>query len=180
MGRDKASLPAPGGATLLEWMLNRLQGSADEIIVAGGQSTSLPDAVRRVPDAIPGWGPLGGMLAGLREVSAPYVWVLACDLPEVTPALADLLFGRAQGREAAVPRVAGRVQGLCAVYASGIAERLEQFLSAGGRAVHELVDELDVVFLNEDELRTVDPALRSLTNLNTPDDHERWLRTAGN
>jgi molybdopterin-guanine dinucleotide biosynthesis protein A len=180
MGRDKASLPAPGGRTLLEWMVDRLQGSADEIIVAGGQGASLPPAARWVPDAIPGCGPLGGMLAGLQAATSNYAWIVACDLPEVTPALSELLFGAAEGREAAVPRVAGRVQGLCAVYASGIAERIEQFLTAGGRAVHELVDELDVVFLDEDELRTVDPALRSFTNLNTPDDHERWLRAAGN
>ena len=179
MGRDKPSLPAPGGRTLLEWMLDRVQAWAEEIIVAGGRELLLPRTVRWVPDAIPGCGPLGGMLAGLRQASARRVWVLACDLPEVTPALGDLLFGAAQGHEAALPRLGGRVHGLCAVYAAGVAERIERLLTSGGRAVHELVEQLDVVFLDEDQLRTVDPGLRSLTNLNPPEDHQRWLDRAG-
>ncbi|MFC3689451.1 NTP transferase domain-containing protein [Aquipuribacter hungaricus] len=68
----------------------------------------------------PGSGPVAGLLAGLRELTAPTVLVLAADLPGVTRAvLADLLdaLDADPGAEAAVATDAdGRAQWLTAAY----------------------------------------------------------------
>ncbi len=84
---------------------------------AAGADTSRLVLTREEP---PGSGPVAGLLAGLREVTAPTVLVLAADLPAVSGAvLADLLdaLDADAGADAAVATDAdGRAQWLTAAY----------------------------------------------------------------
>lgn len=173
MGRDKASLPVDG-STLLRHLVDRLRPAADEVIVAGGGNPEIRD-VRWVPDALPGAGPLGGMAAGLRAAAASAAWVVACDLPDVVPELARLLFSTLGTYEAVVPRPHGRAEGTCAVYRTVLAARVEELLRQRRHSVLALLDRSRVRYLDGEELRAADPDLRSFRNLNTPEDYERWL-----
>lgn len=176
MGRDKAGLKV-GGGTLLDHVLGRLSPVVDEVIVAGGDAVLPGSKIRTVADELPGRGPLAGMLAGFQTARTAYVWVVACDLPEVEPRLGDLLFAAVGRHDAAVPRVDGRAQGTCAVYHVELASRIRDALEAGRGSILSLLNESDVRYLDEDALRRVDPTLRSFRNLNTLDDYKRWLRT---
>lgn len=173
MGRRKATLPV-GGSTLLQHLVERLRSTVDEVIVAGG--IELPIAgVRWVEDQVPGAGPLGGMAAGLQAAAAPAAWVVACDLPDVVPELARLLFSALDAYDAVVPRPAGRAEGTCAVYRTVLAARIEELLRQRRHSVLALLDRSRVRYLGAEELRAADPDLRSFRNLNTPQDYERWL-----
>ena len=174
MGRDKAGLPA-GDGTLIEHLVGRLAPVAGETIVAGGPDLPAIDGVRRVDDRYPGLGPLAGIHAGLLAASRTWVWVVACDLPDVEPGLGALLCSLAVGVEAVVPRVDDRAEGLCAVYDRSLAARIASFLQAGERRVQDLLAQLDVRYVPAAVLRQVDPELRSFRNLNTPADYEAWL-----
>ena len=173
MGRDKASLPVDG-STLLRHVVERLREAADELIVAGGRDPEIRD-VQWVPDALPGTGPLGGMAAGLRIAAAPAAWVVACDLPDVAPGLAGVLFEALEAYDAVVPRPLGRPEGTCAVYRTALAARIDGLLELGRHSVLALLDRSRVRYLTARELRRVDPELRSFRNLNTPEDYRRWL-----
>jgi molybdenum cofactor guanylyltransferase len=175
MGRDKATLPA-GDGTLIEHLARRLASVVDETIVAGGASPPI-QGIRYVPDHQPGLGPLAGMLAGLRVASAPHVWVVGCDLPDVEPALGALLRALAGDSEAVVPRPDKEPEGVCALYARALAPRIEALLEEGERSIKSLLDRSAVRYVSSDELRAVDPELRSFRNINTPADYEAWLRT---
>jgi molybdenum cofactor guanylyltransferase len=176
MGRDKAGLPA-GDVSLIEHLVRRLAPVAGETIVAGGPNLSHVDGVRQVDDRFPGMGPLAGIHAGLLAANYRWVWVVACDLPDVEPRLGTLLCRLAVGVDAVVPRVDDGPQGLCAVYDQALAPRIASFLESGQRRVQDLLARLDVRDVTEAELRQVDPELRSFRNLNTPADYEAWLRT---
>ncbi|TMD13435.1 MAG: molybdenum cofactor guanylyltransferase [Chloroflexi bacterium] len=173
MGRDKSALPV-AGSTLLGHLVARLRATVDEVLVAGGAEPAMA-GVRWVPDSLPGAGPLAGMAAGLEAAAGPAAWVVACDLPDVEPALGRLLFATLGGFEAAVPRLQGRVEGTCAVYSTALAPRIEALLADGRHSVLSLLERSRVRYLAADELRPVDPELRSFRNLNTPDDYARWL-----
>jgi molybdopterin-guanine dinucleotide biosynthesis protein A len=176
MGRDKARLPVDG-RTLLEHVVERLSPVVDEVLVAGGDRVKAGLRFRAVADQLPGRGPLSGMLAGFQAASSPHAWVVACDLPEVEPALANLLFSAVGRQDAAVPRVGGRAQGTCAVYRVDLAPRVRDALAAGRGSILSLLHGSSVHYIEEDALRNVDPSLRSFRNLNTPEDYQRWLRT---
>jgi molybdenum cofactor guanylyltransferase len=175
MGRDKAALPA-GDGTLIEHLARRLAPVADETIVAGGSMRPLFEGARFVPDHHPGLGPLAGMLAGLTAAQQPLVWVVGCDLPDVEPALGRLLLALAGDYDAVVPRPNDEPEGVCAVYARELAPRVDALLVAGQRSIKSLLDRSSVRYVASDELRMVDPGLRSFRNINTPADYEAWIR----
>jgi len=146
MGRDKAGLPV-GDRTLIEHLAHRLRPVVDETIVAGGSASLELAGVRRIDDRQPGMGPLAGMHAGFLAARHSLVWVVACDLPDVEPALGALMRNVAQDCE------------------------------AGQRSVRSLLARCTVRYLTAPELRAVDPGLRSFRNINTPADYEAWLNT---
>jgi len=174
MGRDKAALPV-GEHTMVEHLIQRLAPVVDEVLVAGGTVTAPP--ARLVADRRPGLGPLAGMDAGFDAARNPRIWVVACDLPDVTPALLALLTSAADGVDAVVPCVGGEAQGVCALYRRALAPRIERMLQTKERSVKALLSALRVRFLDERELQTIDPGLRSFHNINTAADYEAWLRT---
>jgi molybdopterin-guanine dinucleotide biosynthesis protein A len=176
MGRDKAALPA-GDGTLIDHLARRLAPVVDETIVAGGSVRPPFEGARFVPDRDQGLGPLAGMLAGLTAARQPLVWVVGCDLPDVEPALGRLLLELAGDYDAVVPRLDdGEPQGVCALYARALAPRIDALLDAGERSIRSLLDRSAVRYVTSDELRAVDPELRSFRNINTPADYEAWLR----
>src|ERR1700682_5778225 len=176
MGRDKASLPA-GDGTLIEHLARRLAPVVDETIVAGGSDRPPLAGVRMVDDLYPGLGPLAGIQAGLRAARSPRVWVVRCDLPDVDPALASLLLGLAGEVDAVVPRIDSEPQGVCAIYDRALESRIDGLLAAGERRVKMLLAASNVRYVTTDELRVVDPELRSFRNINTPADYQAWLKT---
>jgi molybdopterin-guanine dinucleotide biosynthesis protein A len=176
MGHDKATLPA-GDGTLIEHLARRLAPVVDETIIAGGSVDPPYEGARVVADRQPGLGPLAGMLAGFAAAKQRHVWVVACDLPDVEPALGGLLLALAGDYEAVVPRPDQEPDGACALYVRELAPRIEALLEAGQRSIKSLLDLSIVRFVRSDELRAVDPQLRSFHNINTPADYEAWLRT---
>ena len=176
MGRDKASLPA-GDGTLLDHLARRLAPVVDETIVAGGSDPPNLRGVRKVDDRYAGLGPLAGMHAGFCAARHPHVWVVACDLPDVEPAIGALFRGLAPDYEAVVPNLDGEPQGVCALYERALASRIETILDAGDRSIKTLLTASKVRYVPPEELRAVDPELRSFRNINTPADYEAWLKT---
>lgn len=176
MGQDKATLAA-GDETLVERLVRRLGPVVDEVIVAGGASPSPMPGAHVVADGYPDAGPLAGMHAGFLAATCAHAWVVACDLPDVEPALGPWLLRAGAAVEAVVPRLGEQPQGVCATYAIRLAPRLQGLLGAGKRRVTDLLDVCTVRYVEAAELRAVDPELRSFRNLNTPSDYDRWVRS---
>jgi molybdopterin-guanine dinucleotide biosynthesis protein A len=176
MGRDKAALPA-GDGTLIDHLARRLAPVVLETIVAGGSGRPQLPGATMVDDRYPGQGPLAGIHAGLLAARYPYVWVVGCDLPDADPALAALLLGLAGDVDAVVPRINSEPQGVCALYDRALASRIDSLLAAGERRVKILLADSKVRYVTEEELRAVDPELRSFRNINTPADYQAWLTT---
>jgi molybdopterin-guanine dinucleotide biosynthesis protein A len=174
MGRDKATLPAVDG-TLIAHVARRLAPLVDETIVAGGSVGPPIDGAVVVSDHRRGLGPLAGILAGLAAAHYRHVWVVGCDLPDVEPALGGLLLALAADYDAVVPRPGREPEGVCALYVRDLAPRIAALLDAGERSVKSLLDRSAVRYVGSDELRAVDPELRSFRNINTPADYADWL-----
>jgi molybdopterin-guanine dinucleotide biosynthesis protein A len=170
MGRDKASL-AVGGVTLLDCTIGRLGSVVEDVLVVGREaSTGCVSPVRFVPDELPGEGPLGGLLTGLRAARHPYCVVLACDLPFLEVEVLSYLLSLAPDHQAVVPRVGDHAQVLHAVYQRSVIPTIEHLLGMGERRVESLLDHIETRFVAEHEIAPLDPQLRSFVNVNTPED----------
>ncbi|MEI6862701.1 MAG: molybdenum cofactor guanylyltransferase [Verrucomicrobiota bacterium] len=83
MGRDKALLPASVGQPLWQRQLDVLAraGAGELLVSARPEQTWVPPGVTRVTDAVPGAGPLAGLVAALACCRGTHLLVLAVDLP---------------------------------------------------------------------------------------------------
>ena len=163
MGSPKALLPVAGG-TLLEWLHARLAGEFRQVLVSAN-NLPLPVGFQLIPDRRPGSGPLAGIEAGLVAARYDAVVAVACDMPRVTAGLLAELVGCSEGSDAAVPRVGGRPEPVCACYRRSALPFISRALDEGRLQAAALLPELRVRWLDK-----VDPDL--FWSINTPADYQ--------
>lgn len=176
LGMDKATLQI-GACSLLDRIVSTLRGMFPLILLVVQEAASplaaMEDAgVRVVADVIPGKGPLVGIYTALQNSPAPYVFVMACDMPYPSRKLISCMLSAAPGLDAVIPRRGEYIEPLFAVYRRDIADRIRIRIEDGRLKIHELIRELDVRYLEEDEIAACDPGFRSFFNINTPEDLE--------
>jgi len=191
MKADKAGL-AVGGRTLLEHVLRQLEPYFEEILVSvsPGQATGLEALSRRKPsgrakhaaacrgprpgvveDEVPGLGPLGGILAGLKAAANDASAVVACDIPDINVPLLRSLARAAGDSEIAVPvGPAGHFEPLFAVYRKSAIPEIETLLQAGERSILPLFGRCRTTVLRLEDADW-------LRNLNTRADYESYIRS---
>ena len=143
-GRDKLAAVVDG-VTLLDRVLNAA-AAAEQRIVVGSRRPAAGD-VRWTREDPPGGGPAAGVVAGLDLVHAPWVLLLAGDLPYVNAGtLTRLLEAGAGGDGALLVDEAGRRQLLCsAVRADALRERAAGSATWHGCSLRSLLDGLRLV-----------------------------------
>lgn len=135
MGTDKALLNYRGEA-LVAAALRKLRQVTAEAAIAGGDP-ALARFGRLIPDLAPGMGPLGGIVAGLRQSGHEWNLFVPVDLPDFPASAMRALCAAAAAGGAAttVARCDGQVHPLCAVIARRALPVLEAQLEAGNLRV---------------------------------------------
>ncbi len=166
-GRPKSFLLVDG-VPILQRQRDVLAPLFDELFVVAndGRGYGLPV----VPDRIPGHGPLSGIHAALVAARADRVFVVACDMPYLTPESVRLVAEAATDAPAVVPVIAGRAEPLFARYHRVLIPRIEEHLARGERKAQSFLAATQFFSITEAELRALDPDLTFLRNLNTPED----------
>lgn len=168
MGRPKAWLEV-GGTTLVRWMVERLAAPFSEVIVSFAEPEQLEDLLpyRLVFDRRRDGGPLAGIEAGLQAARNEVLFAVACDMPYVTPEIAQIAVAAARRCDAAIPRVGDRPEPVCAAYRRSALPAISAALRSGDRKAAHIADHLDVTWLDG-----LDADL--FRSLNTPEDYERF------
>ena len=172
MRENKAFLDVDG-QTLLERVVTGLRAVFPEVIIVGDPDAYRGLADRVVADIFPGVGPLAGIHAGLTFASHNLVFVAACDLPFVNGGLASFIAARAEGFDAAVPCVGGRLQPLFAAYRKTCLGPVTRCLEAGRYRVASFLGEVRVRYLTEADFAGWPHLRRVFFNVNTPADVRR-------
>lgn len=169
MGQDKASLLF-SGRTLLQQVASALQPLFKDIIVSTRAHRSNCN-LQQVIDHPAHKGPLAGLIAGLEQTRTSWVFVVACDMPFIAPALVEYLSGLRNGFDAVVPVVSGHPQPMAAFYSRHSLDALHGMMNDGAsHSMRELLDKLSVHYVDEETLRAHDPILQSFFDLDTPQD----------
>ena len=182
MGRSKALLPF-GPETMLQRVV-RLLGSVVQPIVAVAAVDqvlpTLPAAAIVTRDEREERGPLEGLRAGLKalppEIEGAYV--TSCDVPLLVPGFVGQMLDLTEGFDIAVMEVDGFAHPLSAVYCRTTLPYIEDLLARDRLRPAFLFDAVRTRRITAAEI-TSDPDLRTLRNLNTPEDYQRALADAG-
>ena len=170
MGRDKALIPL-GGIPLIEHVLRRAAGLAEEVLITTNRPADLAYlGVRLVLDREPGAGALPGLLTALEAAQGETVLLLACDLPFVCRPLLEHLLSRAHEALVVVPQWNGNLEPLHAVYSRSCIETVRQVMQTGQQRVIDLLPRVTQRVVDETEIAQFDPDGWSFFNVNTPKD----------
>ena len=169
-GRVKALLTIEGQA-VLDRQLAVLAPRCVEIAISANDPAPFHEhGLPVIPDRHPGLGPLAGIAAALAWCPAPFLLVVAGDMPYLEPGIIDLLLSRRSAAvDAVVPFIGGLPEPLFSLYRRSCLTVVEQRLAAGQRKVAALILDAGLVIERVDEraLRAVDARLRCFTNLNS-------------
>jgi molybdopterin-guanine dinucleotide biosynthesis protein A len=175
-GRPKG-LEVVGGRRILDRLVDTIEEALNTLplLVANDARAAdwRPD-LRVVPDVLPGYGTLSGLLTGIREAPAPVLCV-AWDMPFLT---ADLLRALAEGldaHDAYLPASGGRrgLEPLCAAYGPACGPAIERSIAAGDLRAIGFHAHVRVGILSETAVRRCGVPERLFFNINTAEDLAR-------
>lgn len=174
MGVDKTLLPVDG-----EPLLARVVDAVGSVCAHTVVVTNRPEQVREaglspdVPvlaDEVAFQGPLGGLVSALRDAPDEWVFAVAADAPWIEPGIVRALWAHRGGAQVVVPVGEKGPEPLLALYHRDCIGPARRVLESGRRRIVAMFPDLRVVEVGPDVLREADPELRSLVNVNTPED----------
>lgn len=171
MGRDKAFVEY-GGVPMIERVIGVLAPLAAEVVIIANdveKYSSLGLPVHR--DVEPGMGPLSGLYTAFAATGAAELLLAACDMPRLSPRMAEFVLSQAAAPgEAVIPVIGGVEQGLFAIYRRRAVERFEDRIKNRSIQFDEFRKSLDKSLIAEEDLCRVEPDLISFLNVNRPED----------
>jgi molybdenum cofactor guanylyltransferase len=184
MGRPKAWLPF-GSETLLGRAARLVATVAAPVLVVAAPDQDLPPlppGVDVVRDPIAFRGPLQGLASGLAALpeTSTLVYATSTDVPFFEPAWVNRLAELIGGDDLAIPFVDGFHHPLAALYRRAtVLPAVRALLAADRLRPVFLTEAVRTRVVTRDELRTVDPELGTLRNLNSREDYLRALNEMG-
>lgn len=187
LGQDKRRLRLWGtdGPALLEHTVELVTKVCDEIIVVLNDPEAWPHLPAQiVPDIHPNGGALGGIYAGLKAASYPYILVVAADMPALSQTLLEWMVRQRRDYDVLVPRaISGQtrnrlgLESLHAIYSRACLEPIGRQLAEGNSQVIRFFEHVHIRILEADELRPFDPAGTIFKNINTREELEEARRS---
>jgi len=166
MGRDKAQVEFRG-ETLLNRAIVNLLPLFDEIVVSVRQPLCID--VAQVIDV--GGGPMMGLVAALKYARTDWVFAMGVDMPFVVPDVVQHMAEQRTDHDAVLAEIEGKLQPMPAFYAKDTClPAMQSCIKQGNRSLMRLIPSLHTAILAGDDLRPIDPDLRSFTDFDTPED----------
>jgi len=182
MGRSKALLPF-GPELLLERVVRILTPIVQPIVVVSAADQPLPalNNVRLAVDREPSRGPLEGLAAGMEAIGTDAIaaYVTSCDVPLLMPEFVQRLISMLDDFDAVVPVEGDLLHSLAAVYRTNVLPIVRQLLADNRLRPAFLFDHVKTKRVDVNDLRAVDPDLKSLVNVNHWEEYLAALTKSG-
>ena len=185
MGFDKARLPF-GNETMLQRIVRILSEDAKGLVVVSRSDLEIPNLPKNVHVALDerqDYGPLEGIRVGLSRAHQEFgelpAFVTSCDVPLLQMSFVQFLLSRIESHSIVVP-VDGRFKHpLSAIYRTTLFREIELLQQLEIHRPVALFERTSTLEVHVDQLKTVDPDLDSLKNLNQPSDYLSVLKQLG-
>jgi molybdopterin-guanine dinucleotide biosynthesis protein A len=123
-----------------------------------------------VEDIIKGLGPIGGIHTGLETISDEAGFFVACDMPYLNENLLRHMVTLKGDFDAVVPRVGRMVEPLHALYTRRCLPAIRESIDLRLYQPMRFFQKIRVRYVDEEELRSIDPQLKFFFNINKPED----------
>ncbi len=176
-GRNKAFLDLDGRC-FLDRIIASLEVCFQEILIVTREPELYVDRPAKVAaDILEARSPLTGIHAGLTRMKSDFAFVTSCDTPLLTKKVIEVLVREiAPDTDVITPTDGTHYQPMCAVYSRPCGPVIETMLRRRELKVDRLYAQVRLQTIPYERFRAVDPTLRSLFNVNTPEDLETARR----
>ena len=179
MGRQNKALLEIDGKKIIQREVEILEGLFEEIIVITNTFDHYDFLGKPMfSDVRPGYGSLGGLYTGLVNCSNEYGFVLPCDMPFLNDRVINYVCQRSFGHDVTVPKIGVHYEPLHAVYSRRCVPHMEALMSRGKLRIFDFFNDVDVLEIQEEELRIIDPKLNFTLNVNSPTDFTSAINIA--
>ena len=198
MGRNKALLKL-GNSTMIERVVNPLQGIFNEILVVTNEPEQydMLKGVRFVGDCIDAGekSSLIGLYSGLKRSETSHIFAIACDMPFVSTGLIKYMVNLLKDEDVIVPFVntasnecmmsllknenlvvpssKKHYQPLHAIYGKDCIPEFEMLLEKGKYKITSAFENVKTKKITEKEVKRFDPYMLCFKNINT---YEEYLQ----
>ena len=170
-----------GKTMILETIQNIFSQLFEEVIIVVNDPQAFAGwDMTVVTDIIPARCALAGLHAGLFYASYPFSYVTACDTPFMSPKVIEYLIQQAgPGIDVVIPRTNEGWEALSAVYSKNCIPAIEKTLARNIFMIKKFYKKNKVREVPVKKLKMLDPEMRFVFNVNTPEDLEKAKQMAG-
>ena len=116
-------------------------------------------------------GPLAGIHAALQEVYEPRIFVVACDMPNLSPELIQYLCNiNEQECDVIIPRLEKGQEPLFGIYHKKLLAVIDSCLQQKECQIIRVLEDLQVRWISEQEILSITGDLTCFKNINRPAD----------
>ncbi len=124
-----------------------------------------------ISDRYQNMGPLAGIHAALHHSSKPWIFVVGCDMPAVTPEIITFLCGLAKEEyEAVIPWPKTGAEPLCGLYHKTALAKIEKQLGGKKGQITKLLHKLYLRKVKEAEFQIITDGSKVFSNVNLGQD----------
>lgn len=169
MGKDKAFMEFKGKSLIQRTLDTLIPLFNDRMIIAKKREPFLSFGVPVYVDIYPDGGPMGGIYTGLFQSKGP-VFAVACDMPFLNPEVIRFLTEKLNHFDAVVLKSPDGLHPLHGVYSRGVLPSMEKLLKKREVKMMDFLKRINTLVIPVAEIRHLDPDLKCLTNINTPEE----------
>jgi molybdopterin-guanine dinucleotide biosynthesis protein A len=177
LGGVRKTLVRVGGRPILQRIVDQLGPLADErVVLVHDADVAAPADVKLVIDTQEYAGPLPALAHGLTAATRDVVLFVAGDMPFVSQSAFQYMLTLQQEQDAAVvvPYIDGHIESMHAVFRRhDLVDGLAAAQRMGEQRLFKVFESLDARLVDEAELRSLDPDLYTLFNVNSPEELAR-------
>jgi len=171
--QDKAILEL-NGKRLIDIVISKLKHIVGDNIIIVGPPEKYPSYKQVVPDLFNQRGLLVGLYSGLKTSTSRYSLVVGCDMPFLKLELLQYIGDKIDSNDIIIPRYAkSYVEPLCAIYSKACLEVMKRNIESGILSIRKIIPYLKVKYIEEEEIKMVDPDFNSFFNINYKEDFIR-------
>ena len=174
MGFDKQLLQIRD-RNIIDHIISQIRTEFDDIVIASNRPELYADTdYHIVPDQIKGMGPLSGIHVGLLAAKSQYVYVIACDMPNVNldyvRYMKEQLAALPQEVDACITCFKEWIEPFNSFYNRNLIEPIEQHFAENKKMINTLLKQRKCHYISEEVARTFSPDWAMFLNLNTQAD----------
>lgn len=172
-GQNKAFVNIEG-VPLIERVIRVMRSIFQRLILI----TNTPDEYSHLglpmhEDLLKGLGPIGGVYTGLSVITHEAGFFVACDMPFLNRELIQYMLENRGQFDVVVPRISGMVEALHALYRRDCLLAIKRLIDSRQYQILLVFNEESVRYVEEVDIRRIDPELRSFININRPQELRR-------